>query len=131
MTTPTVDGLGQDLSVVDGDLAIGGNGDYSMLSGSANLSQALGLLLATNQGQYVWDPAYGANLGQFADENQNAQIVAQEVSQASGAAMSDPRVSQVVSCTVKQDTAQPDAIDVSLVVATASGQIVTAGAVIT
>ena len=92
--------LGVDLALQGGDLALSGTGDYQLASGLQNLAQAMSLLIATNPGDYVWDPRYGAGLGAYVDAGMNQDAIDQATSQLQAAALSDPRVGSVVQASV-------------------------------
>jgi hypothetical protein len=48
-----------------GDLAVGPTGDIGCAVGSEMVQQRLLRRLLTNPGDYIWNPEYGAGLGQF------------------------------------------------------------------
>jgi phage baseplate assembly protein W len=48
-----------------GDLSISATGDLSIASGSDLGQQRVLRRLLTNPGDYIWQPTYGAGLGQF------------------------------------------------------------------
>jgi hypothetical protein len=48
-----------------GDLSVGPTGDIGCASGADLVQQRLLRRLLTNPGDYVWNPGYGAGLGQF------------------------------------------------------------------
>jgi hypothetical protein len=61
-----------DLSLTfGGDLQVGANGDLLLATGPTVVQQRIIRRLLTNQGDYIWQLAYGAGLRQQVGENPN------------------------------------------------------------
>jgi phage baseplate assembly protein W len=54
------------------DLSLSPTGDLALASGSMLGQQRVLRRLLTNPGEYIWQPGYGAGLGQFIGEPANA-----------------------------------------------------------
>jgi phage baseplate assembly protein W len=59
-----------------GDLAIGPTGDLALADGAALSQQRVLRRLLTNPGDYIWQLAYGAGLGQFVGQPGAPNILA-------------------------------------------------------
>jgi len=55
-----------------GDLAVAAGGDLATVDATALGQQRVLRRLLTNSGDYLWNPAYGAGLGQFVGQPANA-----------------------------------------------------------
>ena len=66
----------QDVSHLWGeDLAISATGDLALASGTQLGQQRVLRRLLTNPGDYIWQPDYGAGLGQFVGQTVNAAMI--------------------------------------------------------
>ena len=63
----------------DDDLASGSTGDVGLLSGASLSQQRILRRLLTNPGDYLWQPEYGAGLGQFIGEPCDVQAVRAQI----------------------------------------------------
>jgi phage baseplate assembly protein W len=61
------------------DLAAGASGDIALTSGSSLTQQRVLRRLLTNRGCYVWQPGYGASLGQYLGTPSNEREIAGSV----------------------------------------------------
>jgi phage baseplate assembly protein W len=59
-----------------GDLTVGATGDLLLAKATALDQQRLLRRLLTNPTDYLWQPAYGAGLGQFVGQANSSQAVA-------------------------------------------------------
>ena len=53
------------------DLAVDARGDLALVSGALLVQQQVLRRLLTNQGDYIWQPQYGAGLAQFVGQPAN------------------------------------------------------------
>ncbi len=57
------------------DLTTGPTGDLALISGTTLAQQRILRRLLTNAGEYIWQPDYGAGLGQFIGQPGNAMRI--------------------------------------------------------
>lgn len=86
------------------DLAVGPSGDLATIDTPALGLQRVLRRLLTNPGDYLWNPAYGAGLGQFVGQTANAarirSVIRSQIFQESAVARSpEPTIDVTVSQT--------------------------------
>ena len=66
----------QDTSLLWGqDLAVSATGDLGLAAGAELGHQRVLRRLLTNPGDYIWQPGYGAGLGQFVGQTVNVSMI--------------------------------------------------------
>lgn len=112
------DAMGTDVALVDGFLTVSG-GDLALVSGEANLVQALRNRLRSWDGDLMWHPVYGNKAHRLLGAGAGPATAFLASKYVRACLLSDPRVSKVTSATA---TVLGDEIRVDAVVVPISGQ---------
>ncbi len=93
--------FGVDIDIADGVLSDDGDGDFALVSGYANLTQALRSRLGTPAGELLFHPQYGNGAFALVGGRASPSLAALADALVRRAVVSDPRVASAVDFTTR------------------------------
>jgi phage baseplate assembly protein W len=111
--------FGTDIRLLNGLPVIDDNGDVVMISGRANLSQAITHRIVTRPGELLFHPAYGCHVHRLKGDANGPAAALLGGEYVKAALRSDPRIQDAPSATVE---AAGDALRIAAVATTIAGK---------
>jgi phage baseplate assembly protein W len=106
--------LGMDIEMINGDMVIGSNNDFSVAKYEKNLGQAVKHRLLTVVGELRLNPAYGSELPLYLGISKNESVLTEIEGVIYKTLLQEPRIKEVVDIVVSFDEIDVTKVNVNL-----------------
>lgn len=106
--------LGMDIEMIDGDMVIGSNNDFSVAKYEQNLGQAVKHRLLTVVGELRRNPDYGSELPLYLGISKNESVLTEIEGVIYRTLLQEPRIKEVVNIIVSFDDVDVTKVNVNL-----------------